>query len=294
MKTPEFLAWAIEFTCPVRGEQDGSDPARTERQLRAARAASDARRENRVLDGIAVDPPYGFRIADALALYGGESAVATACGSCPANRIGENSELSYAGCYGLTPVASDVIATLEQAIEQTGTGADADDLFPVTSPRWYGLWINSPLSMPQLEVVARLAEAAGLAELAAGCGTSLSAKLPLHARLYPAGKIEGTWWRLVPHCPRCKAAWPVASGRRQPPADVKSVPPPNERGAHAPRSPRCNVCRYVGHPAPDKKRRPRGKRPYTQLENILGSGQSTEFLARYFDRQMSARSPDRE
>jgi hypothetical protein len=119
--------------------------------------------------------------------------------------------------------------------------------------------------------------------------TALTAQRPLHVRLYPAGQIEGTWWRLVAHCPQCKAEWPVASGRRQPPDDAEATQSPNHRGAHAPRSPRCNVCNYVGHPAPDKKRRPRGKRPYTRLDNILGGGQSTEYLARYFDRQMRER-----
>ncbi len=270
METPEFLAWAIEFTCPLRGEQDGSDPERTERQLRAARAVSAARRENRVLDEIAVNPPFGFRIFDALAIYGGESAVAAACRSCPANRGEEGSELNYAGCYGLTPVTPDVIAAMEQAIEQLNLASEIVALFPATTPRWYALWINSPLSLQQLAVVARLAPAAGLAELAAGCDTGLAANLRLHVQFYPAGKIEGTWWRLMPHCPRCKAAW-LGERTRQ-----------------------CRVCEYVGHPAPDKKRRPRGQRPYTRLDNVLGGGQSTEFLARYFDRQKRERSPDRE
>ena len=71
MDTPEFLVWAIEHTCPSADMQDGSDPERTERQLRAARAVSDARREGRVFEGLCVNPPDGFRIDDALAVYGG-------------------------------------------------------------------------------------------------------------------------------------------------------------------------------------------------------------------------------
>ena len=42
MNTPEFLIWALEYACPIRGFQNGSDPERTERQLRAARAVSEA------------------------------------------------------------------------------------------------------------------------------------------------------------------------------------------------------------------------------------------------------------
>ena len=41
MLTPEFLLWSLETRCPIRGLEDGTDPERTERQLRAARAVSD-------------------------------------------------------------------------------------------------------------------------------------------------------------------------------------------------------------------------------------------------------------
>jgi hypothetical protein len=276
VETPEFLAWALQLTCPLRGEQDGSDPERTERQLRAARAASDARRENRVFEGLAVDPPHGFRLNEALAIYGGESAVAAACRACPANcvssptlRVGHASELMYAGCYGLTPVGQHVSIAVEQAIEHMGLASEVVNSFPPSTPRWYALWINSPLSMQQLAVVGPLIAAVGLSDLAAGCATALSANLPLHVRLYPAGKVEGTWWRLVAHCPRCKGAWPGERSRQ------------------------CRVCGYVGHPAPDKKRRVRGRRPYARLDHVLGAGESTEFLARYFDFQMQQQPPDR-
>src|SRR5204862_6701031 len=87
MDTPEFLLWALEYSCPIRGFQDGSDPERTERHLRAARAAGDAGLEGRVFEGLCVSPPSGFRIADALAIYGGLSAIEQACRDCPANAL---------------------------------------------------------------------------------------------------------------------------------------------------------------------------------------------------------------
>src|SRR5437868_3516487 len=99
MDTPEFLVWAIEYTCPIRGQQDGRDPERTERQLRAARAVSEARRDGRIFEGFCVDPPNGFRIADALGIYSGLDVVEQTCGSCPANGVKESAGL--AGCFGL-------------------------------------------------------------------------------------------------------------------------------------------------------------------------------------------------
>src|SRR5688500_13967593 len=90
MDTPEFLVWAIEYRCSIRGLQDGSDPERTERQLRAARACRDARREGRFFEGLCVDPPYGFRVDEALAVYGGKATVEAACRECPANALGQD------------------------------------------------------------------------------------------------------------------------------------------------------------------------------------------------------------
>jgi len=70
-----------------------------------------------------------------------------------------------------------------------------------------------------------------LAQLLAGLLTARDEKLPFYASLYPRGAIEGNWWRLAAHCPRCRSEW-------------KSI----GRGL-------CAVCSYEGHPAPDKKRR---------------------------------------
>jgi hypothetical protein len=85
-------------------------------------------------------------------------------------------------------------------------------------------------------------------------------ELPLYATLYPRGTIENNWWRLVAYCPRCKAEW-------------KSI----GRGL-------CEVCAYEGHPAPEKKRRARGRRPYLPLARLMGEQNAVEFLKRYRSR----------
>ncbi len=279
MQTPEFLWWALEFRCPIRGEQDGSDPERTERQLRTARAVSVARREGRIFEGLAVDPPNSFRIADAVAVYGGEEAARRACSDCPANVLaGEDHPLfrdgpapaspQLAGCYGCVQLpfdASKIHAAIEQGIDSAYGSVPWEGLCDVTTPHWYGLWIDSPLWAEHLLVRFLVLQAAGIddascrqgiADLLAALNVAFNAGLRLHVRLYPPGRVEGTWWRLVPHCPRCKAPWEVGAIN-------------------------CLVCGHVGHPAPDRKRRARGLRPYFPLDRLLGGEQAAKFMARY-------------
>src|SRR4029079_19479951 len=117
VETPEFLIWAIEYSCPVRGLQDGTDPERTERQLRAARAVSDAQHERRVFEGFGVQAPNGFRIADALAVYGSTEAVELACGECSANALAEIDGGALTGCYGIVPLPG-APAGMHEVVEQ--------------------------------------------------------------------------------------------------------------------------------------------------------------------------------
>src|SRR4051794_22497154 len=108
MDTSEFLIWAIEYSCPVRGSENGDDSERVERQLRAARAVSDARREERVFEGFCVEPPSAFRIDDALAVYGGIAAVERTCQGCPANAVARISAASLAGCFGIVSMSPEI------------------------------------------------------------------------------------------------------------------------------------------------------------------------------------------
>jgi hypothetical protein len=253
MNTPEFLVWAIEYRCPIRGFQDGSNPERTERHLRAARAYGDALREGRVFEGLCVDPPQAFRIEDALEIYGGRQAVEQQCSPCPVNSL----RGGLAGCYGVLPINDD----LRRAV---GRSERLDELFSRTNPRWYGLWMGSGLSGEQLSYLIEVFESPEVAalhqrevdELCEGLRAALRSNVPLHATLYPAGRVEGPWWRLVEHCPKCKAAW------------------------SDPKTGECHTCGYVGHPAPDKKRHARGRRPFAPLTQLLGE-QAAEFLVRY-------------
>ncbi|MEX2175930.1 MAG: hypothetical protein WD872_16330 [Pirellulaceae bacterium] len=281
MNTPEFLAWSLAYRCPIRGWEDGSDPERTERQLRAARAWSDARREGRLFEGFAVRPPDGFRVADALAIYGGAEQVEACCAPCPANALARRDADARGGCFGLLPLPADerqLHAAVDRAIEQLSLDSELAVTFAVTAPRWYGLWLGQPIPAEGAETLRTLLsnvtvdDAAcrqGLDELRLGLAAASAARLPMFAVLYPRGRIEGPWWRLAPHCPRCQASW-VSEVARQ-----------------------CAVCGYVGHPAPQKKRHARGNRPYAPLARILGSGQAAELAARYAQRPAQPALPNR-
>src|SRR4051812_1220258 len=109
MPTPEFLVWAIERRCPLRQIAGFEDPERAERHLRTLRAYSVAAANGRVFEGICVaadDPPElrGFRVEEALTLYGGLEAAAAACRDCPANALNQANPDSLAGCFGMVPI----------------------------------------------------------------------------------------------------------------------------------------------------------------------------------------------
>lgn len=250
-QTPEFLCWAIEWQCPLRELLPAHDPEKVERQLRAARAVADARAEGRVRDGLAVsaDGALGFRIADALALYGGEARVGECCGACPANARAAHVVPSYAGCYGLLPLPE----PREEFLARTLKFPRAHELFPPTTWPWYGWWAQSPLGHPQIEYLqqtigelARCAEFANhqaLQELAAALATCKARQLTMSAQLFPSGAIQERWWLLDPHCGHCRAPWKM-------------------NGNH------CAMCGQTQHPAAAKKRRVRGTRPYRSIEEV--------------------------
>ena len=281
MDTPEFLLWALEYSCPIRGFQDGSDPERTERHLRAARAAGDAALEGRVFEGLCVSPPSGFRIADALAIYGGLSAIEQACRDCPANALAQDVPGQLAGCYGLVPLPEDPSSlhrAIERGIEAAYPRVDWSTLCIATTPRWYGLWIESPVEAELLLLRYLVLQAATIddqvcrttvAELLTALNVAFDSGCRLHVQLYPPGRVEGTWWRLMPHCPRCKARW-------------------NDTDLQC-----CRVCGSNSRPGPDKKRKARGRRPYFPLGRLLGDQAAADFLIRYvaFRKQSESISP---
>ena len=277
-KTPEFLVWAIEQRCELRQIAGFEDPERTERHLRTLRAYSEAAAEGRVFEGICAAPPNGFRVEDALSLYGGLAAVKDACRDCAANSLLKENLNSLAGCFGmvpLLPVEAEVHSAVEQAIDRLNLRANVQASFQTTRPAWYGLWMRSPLDAPRALLLKFILRNAGgsdasyvraMNQMILGLSASYEHALPLHVRLYPRGEVRGTWWKLVPHCQECNAPWPE------------------------PQREQCQVCGYVGRPASPPKRRARGTRPYWPLERMLGIEKAAELLSR-FERAQARESP---
>jgi hypothetical protein len=268
-QTPEFLVWAIERRCSLRQIAGFEDPERTERHLRTLRAYSEAAAEGRIFEGICAAPPNGFRVEDALSLYGGLSVAEDACRKCPANALLKENPNSLAGCFGMVPLPPDeaeVHAAVDQAIDRLNLRANVQANSPATKPAWYGLWMRSPLDAPRALLLKFILRNAGgsdasyvraINQMILGLSAAYEHALPLHVRLYPRGEVQGTWWNLVRHCQACHAPWPE------------------------PQCEQCRVCGYIGHPASPPLRRARGTRPYWPLERMLGKEKSAEFLVRY-------------
>jgi len=252
VQTPEFLCWAIERQCPLRELLPENQPEKVERQLRAARYTSDALAEGRVTNEVAMsaDGTLGFRVSEALAVYGGEAFVRDCCGNCPANAIGQLQQPSYAGCYGMLPVPE----PRDRWLARTQNCPRDDQLFTPAQEPWYGWWIRSPLNAAQIEYLAiqfatissepEFASDQPLRELTAALKACEEQHLTLSVQLFPPGEIDGVWWKQIPHCEVCRSTWPAGATR-------------------------CEMCGLSRHPAAPKKRRVRGTRPYRAITSVL-------------------------
>ena len=119
----------------------------------------------------------------------------------------------------LHPIGSSVLTT---ALGVELLGAVRAN-FPVTHPIWYGLWIESPLSLARCRILFQLCERVGsitnkpfsrtgkvfgLSEFQTVLGTVLSddgKRYRTEVSLHPPGHFDFDVYTTFPHCPRCKA-----------------------------------------------------------------------------------------
>lgn len=277
--TPEFVRWALAQACPLREFDKWQDPEQVERRLRPLRSYSEAVEEGREFEGICIsrtansdlgsfDTAKGFRASEVLGAYGGREFLSGLCGECPANALRGTMREPFAGCYGLLEFSrfDRFHEDLASAASNPGLRAELVAEFSVTTPLWYGLWMDSPLRPVQLDLLARLF--GGLAAASesyreqlgpflTAAKIALETDLPLHLTLVPRGDYTATEWTLASHCKRCKAPWPT--GSRQ-----------------------CAACGLPGPPEPIRRRKVRGERPYWRLAGFLGPANVEPFLMRYF------------
>jgi formylglycine-generating enzyme required for sulfatase activity len=188
--------------------------------------------------------PYdGFRIDEQLGKFGGFTEALKVCQSCEANVRGETAA-RIAGCFGyldVWPDSKELDAQLRSIIEERGLRERLHGVFPVTTPLWYGFWINSPLRRIQVEFLSELLgevcdhdnpQDKDVAHFLSALQAALAWELPVHVSVAPPGHTDFGFYTIFPHCPRCKAAASV--GRWQ------------ESYSEKPYS--CKVCGHVFNP----------------------------------------------
>jgi hypothetical protein len=208
------LVWAIERRCPLRRGRDWQLPQVTWRRLRDLRDLNET-----VFEGVCVtghllfrggsDPPAsGFLVAEATAPFGGEERVRATCAACEAN-VGQGADPGVAGCHGyvrIDPDSAELDDALGRAADRLGPTGGLSPLFTATTPRWYGLWIGSPLDGERLRVLSRLLEEASVGwtgvpggdRLVEAARRAAADGLALHARLDPPGHVDLGWYWIYP------------------------------------------------------------------------------------------------
>ena len=205
----QSVRWALEFPCPYRQRHDWQDPEVAVEELFELRVLNDSQifegfcitdligvpDETGAIQGV---PIHGFELTGPLLEHG-----TSICKSCPCN-IGPE---GVAGCQGWLNIdaRSDKLHDwVEEQVEVLGIDDELRSLFPSTEPRWYGLWIDSPLSTPQRDVLLKLFETSRDEEFA-HFHRALSSQFPLHVSLCPPSDAGLGWSTTFGHCDNCKA-----------------------------------------------------------------------------------------
>ena len=252
--TLQTVEWALERACVLRGGEHWTDPDVTRNQLWRVRSYAVGYAEGRVFHDVCVTstrfgngidlelPVGGFTIADELAPLGGVVGIRAACRGCEANVTHEDKR-GVVGCHAaihVSPRAEELEAGIVGAIASTGTGPEMAKAFVVTSPRWYGFWINPIIRPTSARLLHRVLAAAAIDSITRdgegfllGLESAAAHGLPMHVKFTPPGHLDLGIFTVFPHCPRCKAE-----------ADL-----PRWRGAYPREERRCTVCGQLFSPA---------------------------------------------
>jgi formylglycine-generating enzyme required for sulfatase activity len=233
--TRQVVSWALERKCPFRFGDQWFLPDRTYTQLADLRTVASAEGDGRIVNGICVtgwtterdnsgrvhEVPYsGFRIEERLGPVGGLAAALATCRACEANAKAELG-IDVAGCFEnleVWPDSEELDRQLWDNIEQRNLEQRLRAAFPVTTPLWYGFWINSPLRRVQAEFLHELLGATcdpcdpqekDIRHFLNALEAAIRWELPVHVSLAPLGHTDFGWYTVFPHCPRCKANAPV-------------------------------------------------------------------------------------
>ncbi|HEX5446786.1 MAG TPA: hypothetical protein VFW87_23410 [Pirellulales bacterium] len=122
---------------------------------------------------------------------------------------------------------------LWRSIVRTGLESQLRRSFHVTDPIWYGLWIDSPLSQPQCDLLHRLfsdvassspAYRRSLGRFLSALQCACDTREPMAIELSPPGHVDFGWHTVFVHCPRCKAEGPLERWQESYPVEPIECP----------------------------------------------------------------------
>ena len=291
--TLQIVSWSIEKKCAFRnGGDDWFLPAKTSEQLSDLRTLASAVEADRVVDGICVTswtmasdnsggdhdiPCSGFRVKDRLGRFGGIETANSTCGNCEAN-ADSKLETKVAGCFGYVnawPDSTELDEQLWKIVKSKNLEQRMRSLFPVTTPLWYGFWINSPLQRTHCEFLHELFGEAcdpedprdrDFVHFLNAMQQAAKWELPVHVSLAPLGHTDFGWYTVFPHCPRCKANAPVGRWKDKYPEEQVE----------------CKVCAHLFKPDENRSQeRMDCDWDATSLEKLLGDADYESFTKRF-------------
>ena len=269
--TCEYLSWHLEFECPFRGGEAVTQLRAAERATWELRAVEEAAARQDLYGVVCVigtsysregTKPVGFRIGETVEKVGGLEAAREACGRCPANGLGDR----MAGCCGrleIEPTRA-VEDQLRSTLLTSGLRKTFGEVFLETRPLWYGLWVTSPVTERQMELMGKVLSPAmgkGVVQFQRACELALEHGLRLHVRMPPPGHVDLGFHTVFPHCPRCK----MGNGARW------ETPYSSEETT-------CEACgqRYV--PAETAAMKEMGREERPELEEVLTAAEYARFM----------------
>lgn len=294
--TPPMIQWTLMVDCTVRDLTKMPPAIAASRQLRGLLEWSRAKSERRIRNGICLHENcdsksesesgkmpnewMGFPEAEPFTVFGGQLRVLETCGNCPANVCGND----VAGCWGVIPFAgpdwdcdqvkelhlgtgqrlavTDLPGWFERLLERNDLKTRFNDLFPVTSPRWYGIWIGSEWSPEQVDWMAEFLESnraeiptEEISRLAAATVAAREHRLRICFDRMAAGNSDSVAWTLQLHCGRC--GWPQ-----------------NTRS-------HCACCGEHRAPMPEQRKKVMGLRPWLRLDQLYGPDEAARIVEDY-------------
>lgn len=304
--TLQIVTWALEKTCLLRDEKQAKSTSEAFEAVGRARMYSEnlrnKTREFGIFDDVYVTsytfyncpkskkgrpsvpyPTSGFLISKEFKSLDGPTGLFAMCSSCQANTT--RSEI--AGCCGKLHQRPDSQETEEQIrgiIFRLGLERQFEEMFPKTTPIWYGLWAVSPVPTQSLEllrtIISTMRDEYALemeinhkvdkkllwefTHFVKATEVAQQQNIPLHVNLLPLGHTDFGWHTIFPHCPFCKAAARIERWQRKYPTALYD----------------CHVCGRRYSPAETAQGK-RMNKEQDDLREVLGTARFLEFVKEY-------------